>query len=132
MACAHYVARPASSNASNASGNKRSNASNDKKSSKKANTNGGMCTNCVKLNAGGESIPEYVMKNHSADTCRIKKKSSSDSNSSTSSAKAPKQSSLPFTSEQIGQIALVYQTLHTIGSANTGKKSKDASSEGSS
>jgi hypothetical protein len=129
---AHYVARPASSNASNASGNKRSNASNDKKSSKKANTNGGMCTNCVKLNAGGESIPEYVMKNHSADTCRIKKKSSSGSNSSTSSAKAPQQSGLPFTSEQIGQIALVYQTLHTIGSANTGKKSKDASSEGSS
>jgi hypothetical protein len=45
---------------------KHSNNSNDKSSSKKANNGVALCINCVKLNARGKTIPEYVMKNHTA------------------------------------------------------------------
>ena len=125
---AHYVARPASSNASNASGNKRSNASNDKKSSKKANTNGGMCTNCVKLNAGGENIPEYVMRNHTAANCRIQKKGSSGSNSSKAASKASQPSStMPLTAEQLTQVPLILHTVQQVSAVGSTKKIKKTS-----
>jgi len=61
---------------------KHSNNSNDKSSSKKANNvdGGALCTNCVKRNARGETIPVYVMKNHTA----AKKKGSFGSSSKSS------------------------------------------------
>ena len=107
----HYAARQKSSNAS---GNKRPNNSNDKPS-KKSNNGGALCTNCVKLNAGGESIPEYVMKNHTAANCRIQKKGSSGSNSSKAANKAPHPlSGMPLTAEQLTQVALILQTVQQV------------------
>ena len=121
----HYAARQKSSNAS---GNKRPNNSNDKPS-KKSNNGGALCTNCVKLNAGGESIPEYVMKNHTAANCRIQKKGSSGSNSSKAANKASQPlSGMPLTAEQLTQVALILQTVQQVSvvtaAATSTKKSK--------
>jgi hypothetical protein len=103
----HYAARQKSSNAS---GNKRPNNSNDK-SSKKSNKGGA----CVKLNAGGESIPDYVMRNHKAANCHITMKGSSGSNSSKAANKAPQPvPGLPLTAEQLTQVALILQTVQQV------------------
>ena len=120
----HYAARQKSSNAS---GNKRPNNSNDKPS-KKSNNGGALCTNCVKLNAGGENIPEYVMRNHTAANCRIQKKGSSGSNSSKAASKASQPSStMPLTAEQLTQVALILQTVQQVSAAGSTKKSKKTS-----
>ena len=120
----HYAARQKSSNAS---GNKRPNNSNDKPS-KKSNNGGAFCTNCVKLNAGGESIPEYVMRNHTAANCRIQKKGSSGSNSSKAASKASQPSStMPLTAEQLTQVALILHTVQQVSAVGSTKKIKKTS-----
>ena len=112
---------------SNASGNKRPNNSNDKPS-KKSNNGGAFCTNCVKLNAGGESIPDYVMRNHTAANCRIQKKGSSGSNSSKAASKASQPSStMPLTAEQLTQVPLILHTVQQVSAAGSTKKSKKTS-----
>ena len=121
----HYAARQKSSNASR---NKRPNNSNDKPS-KKSNNGGALCTNCVKLNAGGESIPDYVMRNHKAANCRITKKGSSGSNSSKAANKAPQPvPGMPLTAEQLTQVALILQTVQQVSvvtaAATSTKKSE--------
>ena len=120
----HYAARQKSSNAS---GNKRPNNSNDKPS-KKSNNGGALCTNCVKLNAGGENIPEYVMRNHTAANCRIQKKGSSGSNSSKAASKASQPSStMPLTAEQLTQVALILHTVQQVSAVGSTKKIKKTS-----
>jgi len=124
----HYAARQKSSNAS---GNKRPNNSNDKPS-KKSNKGGAFCTNCVQLNAGGESIPDYVMRNHKAATCTITKRGSSGSNSSKAANKASQPvPGMPLTAEQLTQVALILQTVQQVSAgtaaATSIKKSKKAS-----
>ena len=102
------------------------------KPSKKSNNGGALCTNCVKLNAGGESIPEYVMRNHTAANCRIQKKGCSGSNSSKAASKASQPSStMPLTAEQLTQVALILQTVQQVSAitaaAASTKKSKKTS-----
>jgi hypothetical protein len=104
------------------------NNSNDKPS-KKSNNGGVLCTNCVKLNAGGETIPEYVMRNHTAANCRITKKGSSGSKAAN---KAPHPlSGMPLTAEQLTQVALILQTVQQVSAvtaaATSTKKSKKTS-----
>ena len=75
-----------SSNSGGASaGTKRANHNQNKGSNKESKTSepiGKSCTKCLQLNREGESIPEKVMKNHTAETCRIKRRNSSDSKES--------------------------------------------------
>jgi hypothetical protein len=79
----HFKPKEGSSSSSGGAsvGTKRANKNQNKGSNKESKTSepiGKSCTKCLQLNREGESIPEKVMKNHTAETCRIKRRNSSD------------------------------------------------------